>query len=293
MLPLILALIASVCYGVSKVFVRKAADVNPFVSVLYTFIIAPPVLMLFAVFNGDLFVPLNLNMWTVANLALSGIFYLAIGRIFAYASIDLIGASRASQLTSTQVIFAALLSVTFLREDMALKLAGGTVAIFLGELLISISNPKSEGESLIPRREFRRGVALGLVGGFLWGASQIFSREGVRGLGSSTMASFISYVFAIFIQFLFVVCFARGKVRLEKSKTYNLLFAGLVSSFALLSQYSALRIANVVNINPIVNTSPLITLLVSYLLIKKVEFINKKVIIGASAVVIGAILVTI
>jgi uncharacterized membrane protein len=69
--------------------------------------------------------------------------------------------------------------------------------------------------------------------------------------------------------------------------------AGIVSTFALLAQYSALRIADVVWVNPIVNTSPLITLVACYLLIQKVESINQKVVFGALAVVAGAILVAI
>jgi drug/metabolite transporter (DMT)-like permease len=292
-LALAFALVASFGYGISKFLIKKADNVNPLVSVLYTFLLAPPILLIFAIFNGDLYISYTVKPLTIIYLALAGIFYLAIGRIFAYSSINLVGAARASQLTSTQIIFSSILSVIFLQEQMSLQLAIGTVTIFLGLLLISFSNTKCEGQDVIPHNRFNRGVLLGLIAGVLWGASQLFLKEGGRGLNSSTMASLISYLFAILIQGTIVFSFARREFKREKMQAVFLFSAGIVSTFALLAQYSALRIADVVWVNPIVNTSPLITLIACYLLIQKIESINKKVVFGALAVVAGAVLVAI
>jgi len=70
-----------------------------------------------------------------------------------------------------------------------------------------------------------------------------------------------------------------------------LLSAGTISTLALLAQYTALRLEQVVFVTPIVNTSPLITLLISYFLMQKSELINRKVLFGAVAIVLGATLV--
>jgi drug/metabolite transporter (DMT)-like permease len=292
-LALTFALSAAFCFGISKFLIKKASNVNPLVSVLYTFLLAPPILFAFAFVDGDLFVSYNLSLSTVVDLALAGLFYLGVGRVFAYASINLVGAARASQLTSTQIIFSAILSVLFLQEGMNIALALGTAVIFCGLILISLSKPKENGKELIPTSKFKRGVALGLVGGILWGASQLFLKAGVRGINSSVMANLISYGFAIVIQGALVLSLAREEFRRGKTQTAYLLLAGLVSTLAFLAQSSALRIAPVVWTNPIVNASPLVTLLVSYLLLQKVEFINKRVVAGAFAVVIGIALIII
>jgi drug/metabolite transporter (DMT)-like permease len=294
MIPLALAIIASFCYGISKVFIRKATDVDPSISVLYTLLVAPPILLGFAVVNGDIgkIVTYNFDVSTMVNLALAGVFYLAVGRIFAYASIRLIGAARASQLTSTQIVFAAILSVALLNENMSLTLGVGTVAIFLGELLISFSNPLDQGKRFVSMENFRKGVALGLIGGLIWGSAQLFARQGSRGLGSSIMASFISYLFAILTQVGVVSYFVKDKLKTGKPQRKYLLIAGTVSTIALLAQYTALSVEQVIFVTPIVNTSPLITLLVSYLMIQKIEQINRKVLFGAITIVLGAVLVT-
>jgi drug/metabolite transporter (DMT)-like permease len=293
MLALIYAVVASFCLGISKFLIRKADNVNPLVSVLYTFLLAPPILLCFALANGDLSVSYSLDFLTVTYLALAGVFYLAIGRIFAYSSINLVGAARASQLTSTQIIFSSILSVIILQEGISLNIALGTTIISFGLILISFSKPKCEGKEVMPSSRFRRGVALGLIAGVLWGASQLLLKEGSRGLKSSTMASLISYLFAILVQGSIVLFFARTEFKRPKTQTTFLLAAGVVSTIALLAQYSALRIADVVLVNPIVNTSPLITLITCYLLIQKIESINKKVLFGALGVVAGAVLVAI
>ena len=291
MLPILLALTSALCYGFSKVLIRKAPNVDPFVSVIYTLAVAPPILLAFAVIRGDAFVSYHFDLWTMANLAVAGVIWLALGRVFAYASINIIGAARASQLTSTQVIFAAVLSVVFLQESMTLALAVGTVTIFAGELVISFSNPS--GKRSMSTDRFRKGVLIGLVGGFLWGSAQLFAREGTRGLGSSIMSSLITYVFAVMAQVVLVTCYRRRelKMRLQRSEAKFLLASGLASTIAVVAQYTALLFAPVVSVSPIVNTSPLITLIASYVFMRDVELINKKVLFGAFGVVLGAALV--
>lgn len=288
-LPLLLALVSSFCYGTSKVLVRKAGNVNQFVGVLYTLAVAPPILACFAVINGDAFRTYNYNLWAIGNLALSGIIFLSLGRIFAYTSINMIGASRASQLTSTQVVFAAVLSVAFLREQMTIFLAAGTGTIFLGELLISFSNPS--GTRAIPGELFRKGVLIGLTGGFLWGSGQLFAMVGARALGSSTMGSLTSYLFAMVVQLMLAVSSGNRSFVLGKREALFMLASGTLSTLAVLSQYTALFSASVVSVSPIVNTSPLIALALSQLLMSHVELINRKVLLGAILVVFGAILV--
>lgn len=294
LLPLTLALFVSACFGVSKVLIRKATNIGTFLTVFYTLILAPPILFSFSLLNGESFVNYNYNSWTLINLALAGITFLVAGRIFAYSSIRLIGAARSSQLTSTQVIFAAILSIAFLQEEMSVILLTGTLAIFLGTILISLSYPRGEENKIImPQKNFSKGFSLGLLGGFFWGLSQLFSREGVRGLGSPAIASLVSYLFAIsFLTLIMPV--ARSKKREAKPRkveTIYVLAAGALSTFAVLAQYTALRIADVVWVTPIVNTSPLVTLLVSYFFIQKVEFVNTKVIFGSLIIIFGAFII--
>jgi drug/metabolite transporter (DMT)-like permease len=289
MLPLFLALISASCYGLSKVLIRKAANVDPFVSTIWTLAVAPPILLCATLYTGDAFVAYHYDLWTIANLAMSGIMWLALGRVFAYTSINLIGAARASQLTSTQVIFAAVLSVIFLQENMTLTLAVGTTAIFLGELLISTSNP--QGKRSIPAERFRKGLLMGLVGGFLWGSAQLFAREGTRGLGSPLMSSLITYAFAILAQGVLMIVLRRRQLNLRRAEAGFVIASGTLSTVAVVAQYTALLFAPVVAVSPIVNTSPLITLVASYVFMPEVELINRKVLLGAIGVVFGAALV--
>jgi drug/metabolite transporter (DMT)-like permease len=83
------------------------------------------------------------------------------------------------------------------------------------------------------------------------------------------------------------------KLILRRTEAKFLLASGVVSTIAVLALYTALLLAPVVLVSPIVNTSPLITLLVSYLFTSKIELINRKVVFGALAVVLGAVTVAV
>lgn len=292
MIPIILAFITAICYGISKVLIKKAGQVNPFIGVLSTLSVGLPILLFFAGVNGELFF-YELNPWTTAVLLLYTLCFLVVGRIFAYASINLVGAARASQLTSTQVIFAAVLSIVFLKENMNMPLGVATVIIFLGVLLISFSNPQNLGNEVIPKQTFRKGLGLGLSAGLLWGIAQPLAKESVRALGSSTRASLFAYIFAIIALGVFMICFERENIRLTMTQAKYLLPSGIVFTIGVVVQYLALSSSPVVLINPIVNVSPLITLIATYLFLQKIEVVNRKVIIGAIAIVFGVILVTI
>ncbi|MEM2738721.1 MAG: DMT family transporter [Candidatus Bathyarchaeia archaeon] len=291
-LPLILASITAILFGVSKVLIKLAGDVNSFSSVLYTLLVAPPILLCFAAINGDFFKTYNLDLLTIVDLLVAGAFQLAIGRVFAYSSIKLIGASRASQLTSTQIFFAAILSVLLQNEEMTLTIGVGTLAIFCGELLVLMSNPEEKGQKLSKSYSFQKGVAYGLIGGFIWGASQSFAKDGSRRLGSPIMASLFAYIFAIIIQFTITINSAESKTKIPLERAKYLFLSGIASTFGLIAQYTALLIEQVIWVTPIVNTSPLITLFVSYILIPKAELINWRLIIGAIIVVLGVLFIT-
>lgn len=293
MIPwVLLAFTAALFFGTSKVLVRKAMDVNAFIMVLYTLLMAPPVLLCALIASGDLFMKHNYDLLTIAYLGLSGVLQLVVGRIFAYSSIKLIGASRASQLTGTQVIFATIMSVGILQEEINLILVTGILAIFLGAVFISFSSPPGEIDGGIPAKRFSTGLSLGLLGGFTWGLSQLFAREGVRGFRSPIMSSFISYLFAI-STLVVIMPFVSNRegLKLKLTQTICLFGSGTLTVFAFLAHYMALRLASIVTVNPIVSTSPLITLIVSYLLIRNIEFIGKKVLFGAIAVVFGAAII--
>ena len=291
-LALPLALASSLFFGVGKVLDKKGlAGGRLLVGVLYTLMVGPPVLLLYSALNGDLFT-YQYNLLAITHSAIAGIFNHGIGTFFLYASIRTIGAARASVMSSTQVIFAPLLSIAFFAETMSPALAVGTAIIFLGLVWVSFSTPGSQENGHSAKGRFKKGYTYGLVSGFFWGASHPFTRLALIGFGSPVMVSLFSYVFAI-LPILLILLFTASKARLELKKMSKIYLSGsgTLRVLAALSRSTALSLAPVVLVIPFASLSPLVTVLVSYLVIQRTELINRNVFFGAIAVVAGAAII--
>lgn len=294
-LALPLAIASSLFFGVGKVLDKKGlAGGRPLVGVLYNLMVGPPVLLLYSTLNGDLFT-YQYDLLAITDSAIAGIFNFGIGMFFLYASIRTIGAARASVMSSTQVIFAPLLSIAFFGETMSPALTVGTAIIFLGLVWVSFSTPSLQENGHSAKGSFKKGYAYGLVSGFFWGASSPFTRLALIGFGSPVMVSLFSYIFAI-LPILLILFFTVSKTRVElnarakMSKIY-LYGSGILRVLAALSRSTALSLAPVVLVIPFASLSPLATVLVSYLVIQKTELINRNVLFGAISVVAGTAII--
>jgi len=288
-LPVVLAILTAILFGLSKIFIRKGiSNVDPNFGVLLTLLPAIPILTFFVIISGEIWLISSLSPLTMFYLFAAGVLSLILGRLFAYISIDLIGAARSSQLTSLQLVFAVILGLIFLKETLELLMALGIVIIGIGLVLVSTSSPGRDSKI---SAGFLKGVLFGLLGGLAWAFSQLFAKMGVQSVGSPLTAVFVSYLFAVAIQTIVVVERKKNKF-LNKNSLAYLLTSGSLTVFALLFQFTALKLAQLVEVVPIFNTSPLITVFFSHFFIQKLELLNWKVWVGSLLVVIGAYFVT-
>jgi len=289
-LAITLALSSSFFYGIGKVFDKKGLlGARLLVGVFYTLTVAVPILLLYSALHGDMFT-CRYGLLGIAQSAISGILQLSIGTVFLYASIKSIGAARASVMSTTQVVFAPLLSIAFFGETISIQLLFGTSMIFLGLALVSFGTPSSQENLQLTTGRFGRGHVYGLLSGFFWGASYPLTRVASIELDSPAMASFFSYLFAV-LTILIVLMFSRskGKFELKRASKIYLSFSGTLRTIAILARSTALSLAPVVLVTPFASLSPLATVFLSYIIMQNVELINRNVVFGALAAVIGAI----
>jgi drug/metabolite transporter (DMT)-like permease len=184
--------------------------------------------------------------------------------------------------------------VILLGENITLLILLGIAVIFSGVVLISYSQPKNTSEiSNMSRSKFRLGILFGIGAGFSWGIAPIFIRT-VMITGSSPIpAALTSEIFG-FLMMLIMLAFTgiqKSFRSMDKRTTYFLLFAGVVNSFAVLFSFSAFNLGPVVLVSPFMSISPLFTLILSHVLLRGVEFINLKNILGALMIVSGLYLI--
>lgn len=279
-------------YGTSKILDKKGlSDSKLLTSVLFNLFISIPILLVYTVWNGELSAS-HFTALGVVEALFAGILQFALGILFLYASMKRVGAARASIMGGTQVVFAPVLSILFFRERITLPLVLGTLIIFGGLALVSSSSPSPIRQKTVPKRTLQLGYIYGVLAGFFWGASYPFSRVSTLDLGSAGTSSLFAYGFAVLAIFV-ILLLSRQEKKFEipnRSKVY-LSGSGALNVFGTLVRSTALSLAPVVLVTPFASLSPLPAVLLSYLIIQKVELINRKVIAGAIAVVSGAVII--
>ncbi|MFC2013967.1 DMT family transporter [Chloroflexota bacterium] len=294
---LFLALLASVSYAASAVYVRRGASRTgeAFTMTAISIFIGVPLFAALILFSGEwgkLWPP----SWQVfIMLGIAGIIHFVPGRFLSYNSIRLIGANKASAFLRTTPFYTVVLSVIFLNEAITISLVFGVLGIFVGAVLVSterksVSTDKQGG---FWGTEFN-GILNALGGALCWGISPVLIRPAVVELGSSIVASFISCSAASIVMAFF---FFRRQHREQLAQLRNfayltpIIISGIFVGIAQLLNYSALRYSPANMVTPLIGTSVLFVFFFSFFLNRKIEVFTLKVILGMVATVVGTYLI--
>lgn len=145
----------------------------------------------------------------------------------------------------------------------------------------------ASGASTIPGRTMITGVASALAAALAYGSSQVITRQAVGDLAPPLVGSAI----ALFWGTLgFAALSARNLGERGAHPWRGIAFfsiAGLFSAMGVLLMFFALGGGQVVVISPVLSTTPLFTLVFAALLLRGVERITPRIVLGAGLVVAG------
>lgn len=137
-----------------------------------------------------------------------------------------------------------------------------------------------------------RGYVFAFSAAIAYAASQVVAREGVRELEAPLVGTTIALIFATigFIPIVWrslstpVTDFRRGALFFAG--------AGIFSATGVASMFLAIERAEVVVVSPISSTHPLFTLLLAAILLRDLERITIRILIGGLLVFAGIVLIT-
>lgn len=284
----LLALIGAMSVAMSQVLVRKgvygsgeaatAAVITVLASVVPFAVILP--------LTGG-WEPFSQISWRgFAYLAGAGIVHFVVGRSLIFDSIRLIGANKAASLGQTHGMFSVVIGLTLLSEAVTPAIVLGAMGITGGAALINFRKEAGLSTSHV------KGVLFGLVSGLCAAVSAMLIRMGIAEAGSPYAAAFISYLAAGLVMASFLL---RPGLRLQVSQLSRysfivILLAGTFSLTGYLLRYAALSHSPISIVQPLMSTGVLFVLLFSFVLNRRIDFFNWKVIIGLVFVVAGTFL---
>jgi len=245
--------------------------------------------------------PAEVTGRVVLIFAALGLMVPAIARWAVLKSVDVLGPSIAIPIQQgLRPLLAVTSAVLLLGEDVSLFRGLGVALILAGGWQLSRRPPegrvgRDDSATRRARRwALRRGVVFPLTAAVAYATSDLLIRSTLGDdLVEPSFAAMVSTGSGLFAWLLLVVTIRpmRSSVRFGPAAWWLVASGGLIG-FAIMGVYQALSRGEVSLVTPINATQPLFVLLLSAFLLRDVERIQPITIVAASAIVAGAILVS-
>jgi drug/metabolite transporter (DMT)-like permease len=223
----------------------------------------------------------------LAVFALVGILAPGVSQLLFMAAIRDAGASRASVVVGTAPLFGATLAIIFLDEPLTIPLA-------LGAALIVAAGARLVREPAWPQHFRLIGVAYALVATLLFSTRDVVLRwySGEASLGSLGAAA-ASLTAGWLVIAGFATLSRRGGRLLPALQPDLVRFvpAGLFFGLSYVLLFEAYYRGRVTVVSPLVATESLWTVLLSAMFLKRSELVGPQLVLGASLVVAGGVLI--
>lgn len=297
MVAILLALTAASSWGFSAVLVRMGLrDVSTASGTLLSLASGLVMTVVLAVaFEWSSLTEITLT--AVLMFGVIGVLNFPVGRYFNYMAMGHLGVGRSTPILASAPLFAVAVAVLFTGEQLRMATVAG-IACILGGLYVTITAPQAAGSAPPvaggPRQSLV-GIAFGLAAAMAYGTSQVLTRHTVSAIAPPLVGTAIALAWGTAG---FSVLSVRG-LRQRSDRFWRgarfFILAGLFSATGVLLMFSALGRGEgeVVVLSPVLATNPLFTLVFAALLLRGVERITPRVVLGALLVVGGVVVLSV
>jgi drug/metabolite transporter, DME family len=284
LIPEIVAMFSAMGWAGDSVLVRLGVRrSNIFAAMLMSYLVSVTCIWTYLVATTPL---VFLRSRAMVYFLISGCLQPLFARALFYEGITRIGVARAGPLRGAEPLFATIIAIVLLHERPGIMVYLGT-ALIMGSLwLISGSRGGAAKWRLVD-------AALPLGAGLVSAISQTLRKEGLKILPNPFVATAIvtSTSLALLISFLLLT----KRVNLLRMPRQSFLFfvaAGCVAVSAQVTNFIAIGQGDLSVIIPLLNTTPLFTVLFSGLFLRSLETLSPRIVVGASLMVGGVVLIT-
>ena len=275
----------------------KSRSSGAFLSIAITCVISLLVWVITSLRNG----------WPTINqagftwFAISGFLTIFIGRVFVYASIQHLGAIKASAIKRLNPFFAVLLGVLLLGESVSGPMLVGMVLIVMSfavlvrqAVFFADESSRHATQQSALDRFINLGYLFGPVSAFAYALGYVARKQGMIALPDAAFGTMVGAVCGA-ILFIITSGFVRS-YRDDLIKTFTVynkwfLIAGLFNSFGQLSYFAALNYIGISKIALITSMEVFVTMILSTVVFLSKEKLTPDVIIAACLGFLGTVFV--
>lgn len=274
---------AALCFSITHVLVRRGmVHSNALTCSIVSLTTSAVIFWILVPF----FVPLS-TLWTpaIGYFIAAGFFAPAIGQTLGYVGIERIGVARSMPIVNSAPMFSSIFAVLFLGEVWVLQNVIGTGLVILGVIVLSSGQP-ADGQ-------WRKlDIVYPILAALAFGISTTLRKSGLMVVQRPILAAAVTVGTGLFVLLAIVQMQGGRRVLILSRQNAGWLFAAaLVNTAAILSVFSALNVGQVVRVEPLIACNPLLSLLWAAILLREIERLSARVIIGAAVTVGGTVLV--
>jgi uncharacterized membrane protein len=288
-MAILFALITNLAYGLDFYFVRRGLMKSP--EPMAAAFITLTVNICFFVLLSILFEPLGQLTWSLVYIfIIAGLLAPGAARLLSYRGLETLGMSISVPIVNAESIFSVILAMIFLNEPMTPMIGIGVLSIIVGLVLLGLESGRGK-ESIVGKRIRYRYLLYPLIASVFYGVSVFVRKLGLNVLGSPILgAAFTSGTSWLILTVSLV---AGGHVnqlsKVTRRSFIYFLLGGGATCVAWYSLFNALHIGKVSIVTPIATSYSVVTLFFSYVLLRKVERINRRI-VAATVLVVGGII---
>ena len=229
---------------------------------------------------------------TILWFALLGLIQFPGGRFLNYTGIRLAGVVRTTSISGTSPLFAALLAILFLGEQVTSSIFLGTVAVAMGLALVmsqrgAFSSTQSQEVQASGTGRVAMGLLCAVAGAAAYGTAHAIARYVVTNAAPAPVTAAYTIFFGMLFLFIISVPHLKRDLQAPRWALIMMTMAGVCSSFGILLMYTALARAPVILAAPIVASYPLIAMIFTHIFLQRLERVTLPMVLGAILVAVG------
>lgn len=284
------AILTAASFAVTQILVRRATYLSDesFTPLAVSMLVGTPIFVLLVTFSGEWQELRSFTWQQFALLGTAGLIHLIIARYLFFNSTRIIGANPTAAITRTSVIFSVIFGVAFLGESVTVQQVIAALMIMFGAVLTTTE---------ITRTTFKistRGLFMGLGTALCAAGSAALIRPVMTETDAVYAATFVMYMTA-FIVIMVILLFRRqqrGYVLQQGRGTFLMLsFGAVFLVIGHIFRFSALQYSPVSIVQPLTATIVIFVLLFSWMVNRRIDVFNWRVIAGIVMVLAGVFLI--
>lgn len=303
---IVVSLISALMFALSDVAVRRGVMKVPVsYGAFVTVLMGVPLFFIVTVATGQILKVNELPLSSYGLLGAAGIVHYVIGRFCNYAAIGAIGAARSGPIQALNLPYSVFVAYIFLDEGISLGMAIGIAMILCGPLIMierrapvkeAVTVPVGVGPvAPVRTEEFQlrqvEGYIFAVLAAASYGSSPVLIRSALEGQsGVSLLGGLASYIAAAGLLILMLAIPSRRSVlqSLNVTTMRMFFFAGFFVFLAQMFRFIALSLSSVAVVATLLRFSNVFTLVVSWLVNRRLEMITPRTVMGVVFSVAGA-----